>query len=144
MAGSGIRGAFEEKFKALLRDIEDEADNVICFIDEVHMLFQLGKAEGSVDAGQMIKPALARGLRLVGATTRAYLSPPRGNNILIHYDILQRTSTERPLRRMQPSNDAFSPLLSKNQQSNRRSVSCVVSSLVTKYTTESRSPTLLL
>ncbi|THG94437.1 hypothetical protein EW026_g7036 [Hermanssonia centrifuga] len=69
MAGSGIRGAFEEKFKALLRDIEDEANEVICFIDEVHTLFQLGKAEGSIDAGQMIKPALARGLRLVGATT---------------------------------------------------------------------------
>ncbi|CAL1695237.1 unnamed protein product [Somion occarium] len=63
MAGSGIRGAFEEKFKALLRDIEDEAGNVICFIDE------LRKAEGSIDAGQMIKPALARGLQLVGATT---------------------------------------------------------------------------
>ncbi|CAL1695242.1 unnamed protein product [Somion occarium] len=69
MAGSGIRGAFEEKFKALLRDIEDEAGNVICFIDELHTLFQLGKAEGSIDAGQMIKPALARGLQLVGATT---------------------------------------------------------------------------
>ncbi|OCB86022.1 hypothetical protein A7U60_g6919 [Sanghuangporus baumii] len=69
MAGSGIRGAFEEKFKALLRDIEDEGGNVICFIDELHVLFQLGKAEGSVDAGQMIKPALARGLQLVGATT---------------------------------------------------------------------------
>ncbi|GJE93775.1 ATP-dependent Clp protease ATP-binding subunit ClpA [Phanerochaete sordida] len=69
MAGSGIRGQFEEKFKALLRDIEDEAGNVICFIDEVHTLFNLGKAEGSIDAGQMIKPALARGLQLVGATT---------------------------------------------------------------------------
>ncbi|KAG7449576.1 P-loop containing nucleoside triphosphate hydrolase protein [Guyanagaster necrorhizus] len=70
MAGSGIRGQFEEKFKALIRDIEDEARNVICFIDEVHTLFNLGKAEGSIDAGQMIKPALARGLQLVGATTR--------------------------------------------------------------------------
>ncbi|KAF7968731.1 hypothetical protein HWV62_29606 [Athelia sp. TMB] len=69
MAGSGIRGQFEEKFKALLRDIEDEAGNVICFIDEVHTLFNLGKTEGSIDAGQMIKPALARGLQLVGATT---------------------------------------------------------------------------
>ncbi|TRM58807.1 P-loop containing nucleoside triphosphate hydrolase protein [Schizophyllum amplum] len=69
MAGSGIRGQFEEKFKALIKDIEDEARNVICFIDEVHTLFQLGKAEGSIDAGQMIKPALARGLQLVGATT---------------------------------------------------------------------------
>ncbi|KAG5636790.1 hypothetical protein H0H81_006843 [Sphagnurus paluster] len=69
MAGSGIRGQFEEKFKALIRDIEDEAGNVICFIDEVHTLFNLGKSEGSIDAGQMIKPALARGLQLVGATT---------------------------------------------------------------------------
>ncbi|KAF8720590.1 hypothetical protein AX14_010884 [Amanita brunnescens Koide BX004] len=69
MAGTGIRGQFEEKFKALIKDIEDEAGNIICFIDEVHTLFQLGKAEGSVDAGQMIKPALARGLQLIGATT---------------------------------------------------------------------------
>lgn len=69
VAGSGIRGQFEEKFKALIRDIEDEVGKVICFIDEVHTLFNLGKAEGSVDAGQMIKPALARGLQLVGATT---------------------------------------------------------------------------
>ncbi|TFK37477.1 P-loop containing nucleoside triphosphate hydrolase protein [Crucibulum laeve] len=69
MAGSGIRGQFEEKFKALLRDIEEESGKVICFIDEVHTLFNLGKAEGSIDAGQMIKPALARGLQLVGATT---------------------------------------------------------------------------
>jgi ATP-dependent Clp protease ATP-binding subunit ClpB len=69
LAGSGIRGQFEEKFKALIRDIEEESDNVIVFIDEVHMLFQLGKSEGGVDAGQMIKPGLARGLRLVGATT---------------------------------------------------------------------------
>ncbi|KAH9988560.1 P-loop containing nucleoside triphosphate hydrolase protein [Russula vinacea] len=59
LAGSGIRGQFEEKFKALIRDIEDEAGGVICFIDEVR----------SIDGGQMIKPALARGLRLVGATT---------------------------------------------------------------------------
>ncbi|KAF5341203.1 hypothetical protein D9611_005907 [Ephemerocybe angulata] len=69
VAGSGIRGQFEEKFKALIKDIEEESENVICFIDEIHTLFNLGKAEGSVDGGQMIKPSLARGLRLVGATT---------------------------------------------------------------------------
>lgn len=92
MAGSGIRGQFEEKFKALIRDVEDEARNVICFIDEVRTylqpfprpavssrvqldsLYNLGKAEGSIDAGQMIKPALARGLQLVGATTRTAFS----------------------------------------------------------------------
>ncbi|CAK5267936.1 unnamed protein product [Mycena citricolor] len=69
MAGSGIRGQFEEKFRNLLSDIEAEEGNVICFIDEVHTLFNLGKTEGSIDGGQMIKPALARGLQLVGATT---------------------------------------------------------------------------
>ncbi|KAJ7217318.1 P-loop containing nucleoside triphosphate hydrolase protein [Mycena pura] len=69
MAGSGIRGQFEEKFRSLIQDIEAEAGKVICFIDEVHTLFNLGKAEGSIDGGQMIKPALARGLQLVGATT---------------------------------------------------------------------------
>ncbi|KAI0262358.1 P-loop containing nucleoside triphosphate hydrolase protein [Gloeopeniophorella convolvens] len=69
IAGSGIRGQFEEKFKALIHDIEHEAGGVICFIDEVHTLFNLGKTEGSIDGGQMIKPALARGLQLVGATT---------------------------------------------------------------------------
>ncbi|KAJ7486452.1 P-loop containing nucleoside triphosphate hydrolase protein [Mycena latifolia] len=69
MAGSGIRGQFEEKFRSLLQDIEAESGNIICFIDEVHTLFNLGKTEGSIDGGQMIKPALARGLQLVGATT---------------------------------------------------------------------------
>ncbi|GHJ85338.1 hypothetical protein NliqN6_1740 [Naganishia liquefaciens] len=73
IAGSGIRGQFEEKFKNLLEDIQEaQADSeggVICFIDELHTLLNLGKAEGSLDAGNMIKPALARGLKLVGATT---------------------------------------------------------------------------
>ncbi|KAH7905885.1 P-loop containing nucleoside triphosphate hydrolase protein [Hygrophoropsis aurantiaca] len=59
-------GQYEEKFTALMRDIEDEA---ICFIDKVHTLVNLGKAEGSNDAGQVIKAALARGLQLVGAMT---------------------------------------------------------------------------
>ncbi|KIJ32954.1 hypothetical protein M422DRAFT_265136 [Sphaerobolus stellatus SS14] len=69
VAGTGIRGQFESKFKALLKDIEEEEGNVICSIAEMHTLLNQGKAEGSVDAGNMIKPALARGLQLVGATT---------------------------------------------------------------------------
>jgi ATP-dependent Clp protease ATP-binding subunit ClpB len=122
LAGTGIRGQFEEKFKALLRDIEEEHGGVICFIDELRKfqvsdmtrqfrslishsdtLLNLGKAEGSVDAGQMIKPALARGLQLVGATTREHsdfiffweswlMSPP-----------LQRTNTEKLLPRIRHS-----------------------------------------
>ena len=120
MAGSGIRGQFEEKFKALLKDIEDEAGNVICFIDEVHTLFQLGKAEGSIDAGQMIKPALARGLQLVGATTREYLSLSRLN---VSDAFVKRTSTGRPSARMPRLSVDSSPLPSTSRPSSRRSVS---------------------
>lgn len=95
MAGSAMRGSFEEKMKALIADIEGDPvrsvsqnlscsrrahtpcsplltlppQNVICFIDEIHQLLNLGKAEGSLDAGNMLKPALARGLQLAGATT---------------------------------------------------------------------------
>jgi ATP-dependent Clp protease ATP-binding subunit ClpB len=70
VAGSKYRGEFEERFKAVLKEIADAEGEVISFIDELHTIVGAGGAEGAVDAGNMIKPMLARGeLRLIGATT---------------------------------------------------------------------------
>src|SRR5260370_1000493 len=70
VAGSKYRGEFEDRLKAVLREITESQGEIICFIDEVHTLVGAGAAEGAVDAANMLKPALARGeLRCVGATT---------------------------------------------------------------------------
>ncbi|WP_432740566.1 AAA family ATPase [Methylobacter sp. G7] len=69
VAGAKYRGEFEERFKRLLQEITD-AGNVITFIDEIHNVIGAGKAEGSMDAANLLKPALARGeIRCIGATT---------------------------------------------------------------------------
>ncbi|MCY4307242.1 MAG: ATP-dependent chaperone ClpB [Rhodobacteraceae bacterium] len=70
VAGTGVRGEFEERMKAVLKEITDAASEIILFVDELHTLVGAGKAEGSVDASNLMKPALARGeLHCVGATT---------------------------------------------------------------------------
>ncbi|MDD5581731.1 MAG: ATP-dependent chaperone ClpB [Candidatus Marinimicrobia bacterium] len=70
LAGAKYRGEFEDRFKAVLKEVEDSNGQIILFIDELHLIVGAGNAEGAVDAGNMLKPALARGiLHCIGATT---------------------------------------------------------------------------
>ena len=70
LAGASYRGEFEERLKKVLNEIEDKTDDLMLFIDEIHTIMGMGASEGSVDAGNLLKPMLARGrIRVIGATT---------------------------------------------------------------------------
>ena len=70
LAGASYRGEFEERLKSVLGKIEEKADDLMLFIDEIHTIMGMGASEGSVDAGNLLKPMLARGtIRVIGATT---------------------------------------------------------------------------
>ena len=70
VAGTKYRGEFEDRLKAILKEIKEAAGEIVLFIDELHTIIGAGAAEGAVDASNMLKPPLARGeLRCVGATT---------------------------------------------------------------------------
>ena len=70
LAGASYRGEFEERLKSVLKKIEEKSDDLMLFIDEIHTIMGMGGSEGSVDAGNLLKPMLARGnIRVLGATT---------------------------------------------------------------------------
>ncbi|MCO5114366.1 MAG: AAA family ATPase [Bdellovibrionaceae bacterium] len=99
LAGAKYRGEFEERLKALVKAITDSHGEIILFIDEIHTLVGAGKTEGAMDAGQILKPALARGeLRCIGATTldeyRKYIEKDKALERRFQSTLIEEPSVE--------------------------------------------------
>ena len=122
VAGAKYRGEFEERLKAVLKEIAEAAGEIILFIDELHTIVGAGAAEGAMDAGNMLKPALARGELRASA-------PPRS------------TSTASTSRRTPRSSAASSRCWSASRPSRTRSRSCAASRSATRSTTACASRT---
>lgn len=99
IAGAKYRGEFEERLKSVIKEISDSHGQIILFIDEIHTLVGAGKSEGAMDAGQLLKPALARGeLRCIGATTldeyRKYIEKDKALERRFQATIVEEPSVE--------------------------------------------------